>query len=185
MFLAEPRVAALTTSATWPHSLTELLTAVLTLLYNAQHFFLSFSFATNLQAMSKLLRRPTRVECFYCQSQVDPRDPRSFRCPECHCWNRYDAHGEIISDEPAMHDENLNSKSFARRGMSAYIHLRVLTVQALYRLFSFHSMIEPPQGRTVYPLNTEHLFCSVIRAKPTRCYCRIFCQTTSLLQMCV
>lgn len=66
--------------------------------------------------MSKLLRRPTRQTCFFCNSEVLPKDPRSFRCPQCGCWNRYDANGEIMSDDPAMHDESLNTRSFAKRG---------------------------------------------------------------------
>lgn len=66
--------------------------------------------------MSGLLRRPTKVICFFCQSEVQPRDPRSFRCSQCSCWNRYDARGEIVSDEPAMHDESMNTRSFAKRG---------------------------------------------------------------------
>ncbi|KAF7796396.1 hypothetical protein EIP86_007573 [Pleurotus ostreatoroseus] len=69
--------------------------------------------------MSKLLRRPTRIECFYCGTQADPRDPRTFRCHACGCWNRYDARGEIMSDEPAMHDEKMNMRSFAKRGERA------------------------------------------------------------------
>ena len=68
--------------------------------------------------MAKLLRRPTRVVCFYCNTQVDPKDPRNFRCSACGCWNRYDASGEIMSDEPAMHDEKMNARSFAKRGVS-------------------------------------------------------------------
>ncbi|KAI0639514.1 Ima1 N-terminal domain-containing protein [Trametes polyzona] len=67
--------------------------------------------------MPAVFRQPSAVSCFYCQSAVTPlpRNPRSFRCPHCDCWNRYDEHGEITSDEPAMHDENLNARSFARR----------------------------------------------------------------------
>ncbi|EJF66801.1 hypothetical protein DICSQDRAFT_95566 [Dichomitus squalens LYAD-421 SS1] len=67
--------------------------------------------------MPALFKHPSAVLCFYCQSGVTPvpRNPRSFRCPHCDCWNRYDAKGEIVSDEPAMHDENLNARSFARR----------------------------------------------------------------------
>ncbi|KAF9229116.1 hypothetical protein BS17DRAFT_798739 [Gyrodon lividus] len=63
------------------------------------------------------LRRVNNLACFFCQSTVSPTpvDPRSFRCPHCRCWNRYDANGEIMSDEPAMHDEKLNIKSFAKR----------------------------------------------------------------------
>ncbi|KAH9950432.1 Ima1 N-terminal domain-containing protein [Amylocystis lapponica] len=67
--------------------------------------------------MSKIFRQHSAVSCFYCQSTISPipRNPRSFRCPHCDCWNRYDATGEIVSDEPAMHDENMNTRSFARR----------------------------------------------------------------------
>ncbi|KAI9065838.1 hypothetical protein FKP32DRAFT_1646859 [Trametes sanguinea] len=67
--------------------------------------------------MPAIFRQPSSVSCFFCQSAVTPlpRNPRSFRCPHCDCWNRYDEHGEIISDEPAMHDENLNARSFAKR----------------------------------------------------------------------
>ncbi|KAI0316624.1 Ima1 N-terminal domain-containing protein [Amylostereum chailletii] len=67
--------------------------------------------------MSTLLRRPPRVTCFFCQTSLSPapQNPTSFLCPHCSCWNRYDANGEIMSDDPAMHDETLNNKSFARR----------------------------------------------------------------------
>ncbi|EIW64180.1 uncharacterized protein TRAVEDRAFT_68039 [Trametes versicolor FP-101664 SS1] len=67
--------------------------------------------------MPAVFRHPSAVSCFFCQSPVTPlpRNPRSFRCPHCDCWNRYDEHGEITSEEPAMHDENLNARSFAKR----------------------------------------------------------------------
>ncbi|KAH9937043.1 Ima1 N-terminal domain-containing protein [Fomitopsis serialis] len=67
--------------------------------------------------MSKIFKQHSSVICFFCQSIISPipRNPRSFRCPHCDCWNRFDPNGEIISDEPAMHDENLNTQSFARR----------------------------------------------------------------------
>ncbi|KAF9244549.1 Ima1 N-terminal domain-containing protein [Melanogaster broomeanus] len=63
------------------------------------------------------LRRTSNLTCFFCQSPICPApvDPRSFHCTCCGCWNRYDAKGEIMSDEPAMHDEKLNTKSFAKR----------------------------------------------------------------------
>lgn len=72
------------------------------------------------QNMSTLFRRSSNISCFFCQELIDPlpRDPRSFRCPHCTCWNRYNAKGEIMSDEPAMHDEALNLRSFAKRGSS-------------------------------------------------------------------
>ena len=68
--------------------------------------------------MSALLLRQPRTLCFFCQSLISPppKQPLSFFCPHCRCWNRYDDNGDILSDEPAMHDENLNRKSFARRG---------------------------------------------------------------------
>lgn len=72
--------------------------------------------------MAPLLRRATRVSCFFCQSAPDPPplNPRSFVCPQCACWNRYDARGDIMSDEPAMHDESLNRRSFAKRGACCF-----------------------------------------------------------------
>lgn len=67
--------------------------------------------------MPPLFRHAGSTICFFCRSTIKPAPPdqRSFRCPHCDCWNRYDANGEIMSDEPAMHDESLNSKSFAKR----------------------------------------------------------------------
>ncbi|KAH8998834.1 Ima1 N-terminal domain-containing protein [Lactarius hatsudake] len=67
--------------------------------------------------MTALLLRQPRTLCFFCQSLVSPPPPQplSFLCPHCGCWNRYDANGDILSDDPAMHDEALNLKSFARR----------------------------------------------------------------------
>ncbi|GBE78034.1 Ima1 N-terminal domain-containing protein [Sparassis latifolia] len=68
--------------------------------------------------MSKIFRQHSSVACFYCQTAITPfpHNPRSFRCPNCDCWNRYGNDGEIISEEPAMHDEKMNTRSFARRG---------------------------------------------------------------------
>ncbi|KAA1471585.1 hypothetical protein DENSPDRAFT_929684 [Dentipellis sp. KUC8613] len=64
-----------------------------------------------------LLRKPPAPTCFFCQSTITPApaDARCFLCPACGCWNRLDAHGDILSDDPAMHDEALNARSFARR----------------------------------------------------------------------
>ncbi|OJA16235.1 hypothetical protein AZE42_00059 [Rhizopogon vesiculosus] len=61
--------------------------------------------------MPPIFRHTSSITCFFCRSTIKPAppDPRSFRCPHCDCWNRYDANGEIMSDEPAMHDESLNS----------------------------------------------------------------------------
>jgi hypothetical protein len=68
--------------------------------------------------MGTLLRRPTRTVCFFCQTSISPPPPQphSFLCPHCACWNHYDDNGNILSDDPAMHDESLNRRSFARRG---------------------------------------------------------------------
>ncbi|ESK98037.1 hypothetical protein Moror_473 [Moniliophthora roreri MCA 2997] len=58
----------------------------------------------------------SNIQCYFCHSHVNsPRDVRNFRCNACGCWNRYDKNGEICSDEPAMHDESLNSRSFSKR----------------------------------------------------------------------
>lgn len=130
--------------------------------------------------MSKIFRKHSSISCFYCQSPVDPlpRNPRSFRCPNCDCWNRYDSRGEIISDEPAMYDENLNARSFARRGE-----------------FNEHSSsecrlnhtccgLQLPQERTVYQLCTA-AGCSAIHVRPTKCCWRICFPATSLHRKCV
>ncbi|KAF8203181.1 Ima1 N-terminal domain-containing protein [Pholiota molesta] len=67
--------------------------------------------------MPPLFRRHSNIRCFFCQSHVPfPSNIRNFKCTACSCWNRYDESGEIISDEPAMHEEHLNSRSFAKRG---------------------------------------------------------------------
>ncbi|KAF8973558.1 Ima1 N-terminal domain-containing protein [Flammula alnicola] len=66
--------------------------------------------------MPALFRRHSNIQCFFCQSPVPlPANIRNFKCSSCGCWNRYDEKGEIISDEPAMHEEGLNSRSFAKR----------------------------------------------------------------------
>jgi hypothetical protein len=66
--------------------------------------------------MSQLFKKH-EPQCFFCHSTVsNPRDPSNFRCTTCGCLNRYDAFGEIVSSEPAMFDETLNSRSFSRRG---------------------------------------------------------------------
>jgi Ima1 N-terminal domain len=68
--------------------------------------------------MGTILRRQTPIVCFFCQTTISPppHQPLSFLCPHCSCWNRYDSNMVILSDDPAMHDESLNRKSFARRG---------------------------------------------------------------------
>ncbi|KAF8832204.1 hypothetical protein HHX47_DHR1001936 [Lentinula edodes] len=63
-----------------------------------------------------MFRRPPQAQCYFCNTFLPhPKDPRNFRCNSCGCWNRYDAKGEILSDEPQMHEESLNVKSFSKR----------------------------------------------------------------------
>lgn len=107
-----------------------------------------------------MLRRGGNVSCFFCLSAVSSAhiDPRSFRCPHCGCWNRFNAGGEILSDDPAMHDENLNARSFAKRGPSLLS----------FPTSSYPHSIQHPRTRTDYrpPTAKAH---SVTLAKPTRC----------------
>ena len=117
------------------------------------------------------LRRTTPT-CFYCLSAPSPTpvDPRAFRCPHCGCWNRYDANGEILSDEPAMHDENLNTASFARRGSSP----------PTFFLPPPHSLPQHPPARTGSRPRTPDLP-SATRVKPTKCSSSTSSQTISHL----
>ncbi|KAG7450673.1 uncharacterized protein BT62DRAFT_529122 [Guyanagaster necrorhizus] len=63
-----------------------------------------------------MFHRRSSVQCFFCHTTLPiPKDPRNFRCNNCTCWNRYDTKGEILSSEPAMHDESLNLRSFSKR----------------------------------------------------------------------
>lgn len=105
--------------------------------------------------MSGLLRRPTKVICFFCQSEVQPRDPRSFRCSQCSCWNRYDARGEIVSDEPAMHDESMNTRSFAKRGETTPLY----TYYPFDRLVSVVSITASPRKDRFLPTYGPVIFC--------------------------
>jgi Ima1 N-terminal domain len=142
--------------------------------------------------MSRLLRRKTRIVCFFCQTTISPPplQPLSFLCPHCTCWNRYDLNGDILSDDPAMHDETLNRKSFARRGascLSSCLSSLSLTTE---------SVSQHPHGRTASsPLLAMHL--SAPHANPTRgsssASCRVIfhpqmtCATSStcsLVQVC-
>ncbi len=79
-----------------------------------KHVFPYLAFAL----MSALFRRHSSLRCFFCHSSIlIAQDPRNFHCNACGCWNRYDKSGEILSDDPAMHDVSLNSLSFAKRGI--------------------------------------------------------------------
>ena len=69
--------------------------------------------------LNSMFKRHSNILCFFCQSPNAPNvNPRNFKCTSCGCWNRYDNQGQILSDEPAMHEEHLNSRSFAKRGTS-------------------------------------------------------------------
>ncbi|CAK5280471.1 unnamed protein product [Mycena citricolor] len=59
-----------------------------------------------------LRRRSNIISCFFCNNTVSPADPQSFRCPHCHCLNRF-VNGNV--EEPAMHDEALNGRAFSKR----------------------------------------------------------------------
>lgn len=122
--------------------------------------------------MPAVFRHPSAVSCFFCQSPVTPlpRNPRSFRCPHCDCWNRYDEHGEITSEEPAMHDENLNARSFAKRGTCPCIipvRGQPVTLLQLHRA----KTVSYPRTGTLY---------SVIRVRRTKCSSQTCCPTISL-----
>ncbi|KAJ7487431.1 Ima1 N-terminal domain-containing protein [Mycena galericulata] len=60
-----------------------------------------------------MLRRRSNISCFFCNSPVQPRDPSNFKCPHCHCLNRW-VDGNIVSDD--MYDEKFNSNAFSKRG---------------------------------------------------------------------
>ncbi|KAL1762324.1 Ima1 N-terminal domain-containing protein [Schizophyllum commune] len=55
--------------------------------------------------------------CHFCgqPQETTQRHTKDFRCRNCTCWNRFDAHGEILSSEPAMHEESMNARSFSKR----------------------------------------------------------------------
>ncbi|KAG6381036.1 hypothetical protein JVT61DRAFT_5432 [Boletus reticuloceps] len=90
-------------------------------------------------APTSFLRRSSNLACFFCL---------------------FDANGEIMSDEPAMHDENLNASSFAKRGLSS-LHSSVSTAA--------HSPPQLPQTRTDSHPHTPNLH-SATPVKQTRCF---------------
>jgi len=107
------------------------------------------------------LRRASNLTCFFCLSAVSPApvDTRSYRCPHCGCWNRFDPNGEILSDEPAMHDEKLNASSFAKRGPSP---------SPSFPSTAAHFPPQHPRTRTDFHPRTPNPP-SATHAKQTRC----------------
>ena len=104
--------------------------------------------------MGTFLRRSTPTVCFFCQTTISPPPPQplSFHCPHCSCWNHYDANGDILSDDPAMHDETLNHRSFARRGASSLPSPFFYTATSNLHTCSISAERSPPyylQQRTV------------------------------------
>jgi hypothetical protein len=93
-----------------------------------------------------------QTTCFFCQSHINPppRDPRNFKCPHCQCWNRYDPRGEIISDEPAMHEPGMNAKSFAKRGKPAAIPNRRVQLNSSCTASPRNDRFLPSYGKTVF-----------------------------------
>lgn len=113
------------------------------------HLHLVFGISPMLRQLSLPLIQTT---CFFCQSHINPppRDPRNFKCPHCQCWNRYDARGEIISDEPAMHEAGLNAKSFARRGELLLLHRLQLKLTVGCPASPRKDRFLPSYGKTVF-----------------------------------
>jgi len=111
--------------------------------------------------MSTLLRRPARTLCFFCQTSISPPPPQplSFLCPHCACWNHYDADGNILSDDPAMHDESLNRRSFARRGAPSLSY----PLLHIYRPLSSASAASPRKDRLLTTFGNAP-FCSVCQS---------------------
>jgi len=93
-----------------------------------------------------------QTTCFFCQSHINPlpRDPRNFRCPHCQCWNRYDAHGEIASDEPAMHEPGMNANSFTRRGKFMLLRCWQLALTTGWAASPRKDRFLPSYGKTVF-----------------------------------
>ncbi|WVN89739.1 uncharacterized protein L203_104969 [Cryptococcus depauperatus CBS 7841] len=55
---------------------------------------------------------------------AEPGTKSNWQCERCGCWNIRDQKtGEMISDLPAMHDSELNSKSFSLRALPSSNHL--------------------------------------------------------------
>ncbi|KAJ7630779.1 Ima1 N-terminal domain-containing protein [Roridomyces roridus] len=61
-----------------------------------------------------LRHRNSNTTCFFCNSAIHAPDPRNFRvrCRSCGCQNHM-VDGSIVSDDPAMYDEKLNSGTFS------------------------------------------------------------------------
>lgn len=123
--------------------------------------------ASGISLMLRQLSLPlVQTSCFFCQSHINPppRDSRNFKCPHCQCWNRYDARGEIISDEPAMHDAGMNAKSFAKRGESLVLLSR--------RVQFTPNRVASPRKDRFLPSYGKTVFCHT-------------CQTNQVCTLCV
>lgn len=59
-----------------------------------------------------------------------PVASRAFQCNACGSLNLFDDAGNIISADPAMYDETLNTQSFAKRGVLVLLWIRRLVIAA-------------------------------------------------------
>ncbi|CAE6412994.1 unnamed protein product [Rhizoctonia solani] len=62
-----------------------------------------------------LRRNPNARTCHFCNTSTSGIHGGDFKCPTCDSWNMFDKNGRLVSDHPAMHDEMLNTDSFAKR----------------------------------------------------------------------
>ncbi|KEP50452.1 Ima1 amino-terminal domain protein [Rhizoctonia solani 123E] len=62
-----------------------------------------------------LRRNPSTKTCHFCNTSISDSHSRDFKCSNCGSWNMFDKNGRLVSDHPAMHDEALNTDSFAKR----------------------------------------------------------------------
>ncbi|CAE6470028.1 unnamed protein product [Rhizoctonia solani] len=63
-----------------------------------------------------MIRRNLNAKtCHFCNTSITGIHTGDFKCPHCDSWNMFDKNGRLVSDHPAMHDEMLNTDSFAKR----------------------------------------------------------------------